>query len=173
MTYLPALLAVGLILWRNRRPMPRRVRLGAMWIMPAILTLGAVAVLATTRLPPPLVFAAFAAAAAAGGAIGWLRARHMAFSVDRETGTVTSVATPVGTYLIIGLFVLRFGLKLIFPEMQGAGAAGPGHPVTQSALWWTDGGLLFAAGMIWGRAVTTWLRAKPLLDAHRAGEAAG
>lgn len=170
LTYLAPLIAVALILWRGYRAKPSNVRLGRMWIMPVILTLLTLYVVSLAKAPPLLIDAAFLGAALLGGAVGWLRARHMALSVHPETGTLTSAATPLGTLLILALFALRYGLKLVFPEMNGASGT-PGH-VTQSALWWTDGGLLFAAGMIWGRAITVWLRARPLLDAHRAGNGA-
>jgi len=172
--YVVPLLVLALILRRAGRE--RTVKLGRLWVYPAILTLAAIATLASANVPSLLGLLGFAAALALGGGVGFLRSYHMQLSVNQETGNVTSKATPLGTILIAALFALRIGLKLMFPEMNAAdyGPSAPSahaiHP-NAAVLFWTDASLLFAVGMIWGRALTTYFRAKPLLDAHHAAKA--
>jgi hypothetical protein len=163
----PALVLV-IVLRRSLNAKPRKVRVGMLWFMPALITLATGMLLANSPMPNALALAGFAAALALGLSVGWLRARHMELAVDPDTGTVTSKATPIGTILVAALFVVRFGLKLAFPELN----AQPGAHPAGAALLWTDAGLLFSAGLVWGRAATTWLRARPLLDAHHAAKAA-
>ena len=166
--YVVPMIVLAIILRRSLNNKPRKVRLRSMWLMPALLSLGTASMLANSPMPGALVLAGFALALCVGLGLGWLRARHMAFSVDSETGVLTSTATPIGTMLVAGLFVLRFALKLAFPELS----TGPGGHPAGAALIWTDAGLLLSMGLVWGRAITTWLRARPLLSAHAASSGA-
>lgn len=169
--YIFPLIALVFIIRRGLKASARKVRLGRLWVFPALILVAVIATLGSGPKPPVLILLAFAAALAVGGLVGFLRTHHMRFSVDSETQSVTQTATPLGTIIIAGLFVLRFGLKLVFPELNGsggfAGAGGAGHHISTHVIYWTDGGLLFAAGMIWGRAVTTWVRAKAVLATHQ------
>lgn len=163
--YVVPVVVLALIARRTLNNKPRKVRLRTMWLMPALLSVAALSLFANSPAPGVLVLCGFLLALAIGSVLGWLRARHMALSVETETGVLTSTATPVGMMLIGGLVIVRFALKLIFPEMS----AQPGDHPAGAALLWTDAGLLFSLGLVWGRAVTTWLRARPLLSAHAAG----
>jgi len=168
--YAVPLAVLALILWRGIKAKPRKVSLRRIWIRPVVAIVAIGAVLTTAPLPGPLAIAGMGAGLMAGLGAGWLRARHMAFTVDSETGTLTSTATPIGTILVVVLFAARFLLKLAFPQMAHVNT---GHHISANALLWTDIGLLFSAGMVWGRAITMWLRARPLLEAHRAGSVGG
>lgn len=163
--YVVPLIALAIISRRSFRNKPRKVRLRTLWFMPVLLALATASLLASSPAPALFAGAGFAAALVLGLSLGWLRARHMALSVDPATGVLTSLATPIGTMLIAGLIVVRFALKLAFPELS----AQPGAQPAGAALMWTDTGMLFSLGLVWGRAVTTWLRARPLLSAHAAG----
>lgn len=167
--YIVPLLVLALIVRRGLRAKPSKVRLRSMWFMPVVIALATASLLGSTPMPSMLALAGFVGAFAGGLGAGWLRARHMAFSVDPEKGTLTSTATPIGTMLVAVLFVVRFALKLMFPELN---AAPHGHPGATAVLW-TDAGLLFSMGLVWGRVVTTWIRARPLLTAHHAAKAGG
>lgn len=170
--YVIPLIALAFILRRGVKAKPRKVRLGRIWLFPALMMLAVAATLGSGPKPPGLVILAFAGALALGGLVGFLRTHHMVFSVDDETRSVTQTATPLGTIIIAGLFILRFGLKLVFPELNGSagfGSSGAASThISAHMVYWTDGGLLFAAAMIWGRAVTTWTRARAALSAHQA-----
>lgn len=167
--YVVPLVVLTFILRRGLRAKPRKVRLAMLWLMPVLIALGTAALLANSPMPDMLAFAGFMAALAVGLSLGWLRARHMELAVDEMSGTVTSKATPIGTMLVAALFVVRFALKLAFPELNTQ----PGAHPAGAALLWTDAALLFSAGLVWGRAVTTWLRARPLLAAHHAAKVRG
>ncbi len=156
------LLIVALILRRSMST--RKVRVNLMWIRPAVLLVLAGVTLAASPMPGPIALAAFVAAAVVGAGFGYLRARHLELSVDPATGTVTSKSTPIGTILIVGLVVLRLGLKYAFPEM----GAQPGGHLAAQAVVWTEGALIFSVAMVAAQAVMTWQRTQPLLAEHAA-----
>ena len=163
------LLVVGLIVRRGIKAKPRKVRMRSMWILPIVIAIATWSTLADAPPSGILNSVLFSVALAAGLALGWLRARHLAFFVDPQTGRVTSKATPIGTILVAALISLRVVLKIAVPGLS----AGTGHHAAAGALLWTGAGLLFSTGLVWGRAVTTRLRVRPLIEAHRAGAAAG
>lgn len=160
--YIVPLLAVVLIARRSGRA--QKVRLGAMWIRPAILALITVAALLSAPMPNLLVVAAFAAAALVGAALGYLRASHLHLSIDPQTGEVTSRATMIGTILILALFAARFGARLAFPA---SGAPGHGHAGGE-IMQWTDGMLVFMVAMFAAQTAWIWNRTRPLLAEHAA-----
>lgn len=170
--YAIPLLVLFFIIRRGIKASSRKVRLNRLWVFPAFITLAAIFTLASTPLPPDLVLLAFAGALGLGGLVGFLRTHHMAFSVDDETQSVMQTATPLGTIIIAMLFIIRFGLKLVFPELNGPssfdGSGGADQHISTHMIYWTDGGLLFAAGMIWAAALTSWVRARAVLADHRA-----
>src|SRR6185312_10019133 len=118
------------------------------------------------------------AALAAGLVIGFLSAHHQEFAVDYDTGVITSKATPIGTIVVLALFAAKFGLKFILPDVNGSPFSAmsyvPGSPLPSaphggpaSVMGWTDAGIILSAAMLFARAFTTWLRAQPLIHAHR------
>jgi hypothetical protein len=157
------LLVVALILRRSMGT--RKVRVQLMWIRPAILVILACVTLAASPMPGPIALAAFVAAALVGGGVGYFRARHLELSIDPETGAVSSKSTPIGTILIVGLVVLRIGLRYVFPEMGGTQQGG--HLAAEAVLW-TDGALIFSAAMLVTQAIVIWQRTRPLLAGHAA-----
>lgn len=171
--YVVPLLVIILVARRLITNPARKVRVGGLWIMPLIVLAATIATLVMMPKPPLFWIAGYALAAVLGGSVGFLTSHHQEFSLDYDTGTITSKATPLGTILIGALFALRFGLKMIFPQLGGGagyGAYSGGHPLHPSAdvLAWTDAGLIFSTGILIARAATTYFRARPLLEAHKA-----
>jgi hypothetical protein len=162
--YIVPLLIAALIIRRSSRT--QKLRLGRMWIRPAILVLMAGGALAVGPLPGPFVLAAFVAAAGIGGGLGYLLAHHQHLSIDDDTGHISSRASTIGVALILALFAIRFGAKLVFPEL-----AHPGHAGQQVVLI-TDGLLIFTVAVFVTQAVALWQRTRPLLAAHAARKAA-
>lgn len=172
--YLAPLLVIVLVGRRLLRNAPRKIKPWRVFIGPAIVAAAVIATFAVTPLPGPLWLAGFVVALAAGGAIGFLTTHHQEFGFDPETGDIISRATPIGMMLVAGFFVVRFGLKFV---MSGGNPYGPQnyqadlHP-TMTALAWTDMGIVFSLGLVIARAVTTWVRARPLLAQRAAAKAA-
>ncbi len=170
--YLVPVLVIALMARRIIRNPPRKVRIRSLWIAPSIALFGTGATLAMAPMPQLFWIAGFAAAAALGGAIGFLTSHHQEFSIDYDTGTITSRATPLGLILFAGLFAIRYGLKIAFPQMNGGGyGAQMAHP-SGDVLAWTDAGLIFSTAMLLSRAATTYLRVRPLIEAHKTHKAA-
>jgi hypothetical protein len=173
--YLAPLLVIALVGRRLIRNAPRKVKPWRVFIGPLIVIAAVIATFAMTPLPGPLWIAGFVVALAAGGAIGFLTTHHQEFALDPETGEITSRATPIGLLLVGGFFIVRFGLKFV---MSGGNPYGPQnyqpdlHP-TMTAIAWTDVGIMFALGLVIARAVTTWLRARPLIAQRAEAKAAG
>src|ERR1700691_4044675 len=115
--YLVPILVIGLMARRLIRNAPRKVKVNRMFILPTIAAVGTIATLATRRTPALCWIAGFVIAALLGAGIGFLTTHHQEFALDTDTGEITSRATPVGTILIVALFALRFGLKLVFPQL--------------------------------------------------------
>jgi len=163
--YLGPVLIVALVARRLIRNAPQKVKPSRLFIAPAIIVLAVAVTFAMTPLPGPLWIAGFALALAAGGIAGYLMTHHQEFSIDYETGEITSRATPIGLILVGGLFAVRFGLKYV---TNGGNPYGPPnlHP-SATAIGWTDMGIMFALGLVLARAATTWLRTRPLIAAHK------
>ncbi|HVZ91498.1 MAG TPA: hypothetical protein VG843_07590 [Rhizomicrobium sp.] len=167
--YLFPLLIVVLIARRALSAQtPRRVRTSRLWIGPVYLAVGMVLVLATSPMPNLFGALLFVAGAAAGAVVGYLRALHQEFSIEADTGNVMSKATPLGSILFLGLFVVRFGLNSWFR----AGSA-PGSLQARSAeiVLYTDTMLFFAFAMVTVSAWEVWRRTRPLVAAHKAAQA--
>ncbi len=171
--YLVPLLVVALMARRIIRNPPRKVRIASLWVAPMIALLGTGTTLAMAPMPQLFWIVGFAAAAALGGTIGFLTSHHQEFSIDYETGTITSRATPIGLILFAGLFAVRYALRFAFPQMSGGYAyGGPMVHPSADVLAWTDAGLIFSTAMLLARAATTFLRTRPLIEAHKAQKAA-
>lgn len=166
--YIGPILIVALVARRLIKNAPRKVSLRGMLIFPVVALIGTGVTLAYSPPPPLFWIVGYVVALALGAGVGFLTTHHQEFSID-ENGAITSRATPIGTMLIGGLFVVRYGLRMVFPQMNGA--APGGHP-SADVLAWTDAGLIFACAMLIARAATTWFHAKPLIDAHKASGAA-
>ena len=168
--YLIPILVLGLIAWRAKKSMAgRAVKPSQLWIRPLIIAVVMLLVFATSPMPAPLGFAFFIVAAAAGIGVGYFLARHQEFSIDPVTGRITSRTSPLGVILFVGLFALRYVIKLAI-----TGGQAPDKMMAHSAQFvlYTDIGLFFALGVVAAQAWETWRRIKPLAAAHAAAQAA-
>ena len=167
--YLVPLLVIGLVLLRLIRNAPKRVKASRLYVLPSLLAIGVGFTLAQSGFPPVVWLLGYVLAAVLGGGVGYLTARHREFTLDPETGEISSRATPIGTIIFAILFAARFGLKMLFPELNGSGFSAPaasGHPA-QHLIGWTDAGLIFSTAMVMGTAATTWLRTRPLVASRQ------
>jgi hypothetical protein len=168
--YLALLLVVALVALRLIRNTPQKVKPSRLFITPLLLVVATYFTLRQSPAPGALWLLVDAGAALAGAGVGWLTARHRAFTLDVETGEVMSRATPVGTAIFGAVFAVRFGLKLAFPQMQAGHAYPPAgahfHP-GPSAIGWADAGLVFSAAMLIATAAAIWLRTRPLVEQQR------
>jgi len=172
--FLAPLLVVALVALRLIRNKPQKVKPGRLFITPLLLV---VATYLTLRQAPgsgALWLLVDAAAALAGAGVGWLSARHRAFTLDADTGEIMSRTTPIGTIVFGAVFAVRFGLKMAFPQLNGARAYAPAganfHPAA-SAIGWTDAGLVFSVAMVTARAATIWLHTGHLVEERDARKA--
>jgi hypothetical protein len=159
--YVIPLLLVVLILRRSGRP--RGVNPKRMWISPLIFSTLALSALVAEPFPGFLALLAFLAAAVLGAGLGYLRALHQNLTIDPKTGKISSQATTLGSFLILALFVVRFGLKLAFPGVASHGHTGADVTLGTSIL------LVFTVAMMVTQTVLIWSRTRPLLAAHAAG----
>jgi hypothetical protein len=169
--YVGPLLVVALVARRLIKNTPRKVKPIRLFITPALLGAVALLTLSRTGLPSLLWAAIDIVAAVLGAGVGYLSARHREFALDTDTGEIMGRATPLGTIIFAALFAVRFGLKLVFPQLNGGQAyTTPGahlHPAA-SAIGWADAGLVFSTALLLSMAATTWLRTRHLMAEQRA-----
>lgn len=102
------LLAVVLRIRRIGRM--QRLRLGTLWVVPAII-LGLAAMIFWQFPPVGLDWLWIGTGFAAGGAMGWWRGRFVAISLDPATGHMMQRSSP-GALLFLGLlFAVRWALR--------------------------------------------------------------
>jgi hypothetical protein len=163
--YIVPLLVAALLIRRSMQA--RKVNTSRMWIRPIALLLMLAGALAYAPMPGVIAIAAFLAAAVAGVAAGGYMASHQHLSIDEATGHVSSRSSTIGTLLVLGLFAIRFGAKLVFPEL-----ANPGHShsvMTQAA----NGLLIFTVAVLITQTLSIWRRTQPLIAAHAARKLSG
>jgi hypothetical protein len=177
--YIVPLIVVVILARRLMRNKPQKVKTGRLFVLPGIVVVATLLTLYATGIPGLLWIGVDVVALIGGAAVGFLSAHHQEFALDYETGEITSKATPIGAALVVALFAVRFGLKLLMPDVAGSPTAvtsyTPGNPLPQvpahasgALLGWTDAGIVFSAALMMARAATTYLRAQPLLAEHKA-----
>ena len=161
--YIVPLIAAVIIIRRSMQA--RKVNTGRMWVRPVALLLILGLALGSEPMPGVIAIAGFVFAAVAGTALGVYMASHQRLTIDEKTGHISSRTSTIGTALVLGLFAIRFGAKLVFPEL-----AHPGHSaMTQGA----DGLLIFTVAVLIAQTVSVWRRAQPMKEAHAARKLAG
>ena len=166
----PAIIVIVVVRRLLRAQEPKRIRPGLLWIQPAILFGGMIALFAATPIQlSPLAIAIFAVGAIAGAAVGYFRALHQEFSIEPKTGNVMSKATPLGSILFLGIFLVRFGMNT---WMKGGQEADVHHPPSATVMLYTDATLFFAFAMVAATAFEVYRRTRPLVVEHRAANAA-
>ncbi len=159
----------AVLIWRlSRQQKGRPVKPSRLWIRPAII--GALLALAFLHPPAitPLSLEIFAAAAVLGLGFGYFLARHQHFTLDPETGKITSKMSPFGMMLFVGLFAARTIFRLVT-----TGGQAPDKLMAHSdqILLYTDAGLFFVFALVSAQAWEIWRRTKPMLDEHAARQA--
>ena len=111
---LPMLIAVAIIALRAPRMMqPRRFRPAALWIGPALMLILAGMLLAVRPMPSAAHIAGIVVAFVLGCGLGFARAKLVRVAFDPQTGMITQRGTPFGILLLVGLLVLRSGVRLV------------------------------------------------------------
>jgi hypothetical protein len=132
----------------------RPLKLGGLWIVPALYLL--VAAVMFAELPPKgWVAVATIACAAVGAAVGWQRGKMMHIHVDPETHALNQRASPAAMMFLVLLIFVRMAARGLVP--QGS--------VSPAML--TDPLIAFALGMFTLQRVEMYLRARRLLEEAR------
>jgi len=152
--YLIALFALAMVVRRSLRG--QRLRVDRLWIIPVLLVLAAALTIAQSPPTDPATILALAFAALVGVAVGWQRGRLTRISLDPATGILTSQASPTAVMLIVALFAIRFGLKMLLAQSSIHSAQAVGA---------TDALLLFGVGMIAVARIEMWIRCRRLMAA--------
>ena len=155
------LVVVALVILRNSRA--RRLRIESLWISPVIILALVALSLSQQGLPSPLMLGIDIAALAAGSLLGWWRARFTKITVDPATHQLTSQASPIGMLVILGIFALRYGVRMYAGQNTGA--------MGVSAVAIADAALVISVGLVCAQRLEIALRATRLLNEARAGAA--
>ncbi|MBV9550192.1 MAG: DUF1453 family protein [Alphaproteobacteria bacterium] len=157
-----AIIAVVFLLRARRVGKPQPLKLGLLWLRPALLLLACAAIL---FLPPrpgaaPLVltpqdWVVLAFAALAGAIGGWQLGRTMAIEVYPEDGTLMVTTSPVGLLVLAALVISRTVAR------SEAGLAGANWPLNPTVI--VDALIVFTAAMFTVRSVEMYLRAKKVM----------
>lgn len=150
----PLAIILAILAVRNSRPRPLRIE--RLWIRPVIfIVLMGAALTATAPEPSVENIGLLVAALLVGGAMGWLRGRSMLIHVHPETHELSARASPLGLVFIVGLLLVRYGLR---------GAAFEGASFLHlSIIAIADAFVLLAVGMMVVQGLEMWLRARRLL----------
>lgn len=154
MTIVIPLVVIGLIILRSSRA--RRLRIETLWIAPVLVAVMIGLSLSQEGAFTPLSVGVELAGLVIGALIGWWRARFTHIEIDQQTHQLTSRASPLGMLIILGVFALRYALRMYAAE--GAG---------QYGLLATDALLAMTVGLVCAQRLEIFTRATRLLAAHR------
>ena len=160
-SYIASALVIAVVLaFRFRRlSRARPLKLERLWIVPLILFL--IAGLTLYQLPPhPGDWPWLILALAMGSGLGWLRGSLMKVEVDPQTHAMNMRTSPAAMIFIVGLLVVRMGLRTTLAENAAAWRLSP-------ALI-TDALLLLAVGLIAVQRIEIFIRASRLLREAKA-----
>jgi hypothetical protein len=160
--YLIAAVIVVLVLSFRLRRMKRSVPLKVerLWIVPAILTAAAGITLA--QFPLKWLDGIWLAVAfVIGGVLGWQRGRLMNIVMNPADRTLTRQATPLAIYFLVGLVVIRLGLR--------AGLGMEARSWGLSPAFINDVFVIFGTGLFIAQALEMGIRARRVLAAASTG----
>jgi hypothetical protein len=161
-TYLIPLIVFAIVILRNSQA--RRLRVETLWIAPVMILVLVGLSLSQAGVPTAGMMAIYLLALGLGAALGWWRARFTTIAVDPETHQLTSRASPIGMIVVLGIFAIRYGLRMY--ALQDAETL---HmPVNAVA----DAALVLTVGLVCAQRLEIALRASRLLAAARAARAA-
>ncbi|MGI4730793.1 MAG: CcdC protein domain-containing protein [Janthinobacterium lividum] len=150
--YLIPIVVIAIVFAFRARRMSRSrpLKLGQLWIVPAIYAL--VVVAAFVANPPHATgWAAALVGLVLGCGLGWWRGKTIAIDVDPVTGTLSQKASPLGMLLLLALVALK----------SAAQAGGRAAHLDVGVL--TDGALALALGTFTTMRVEMYLRARRVL----------
>lgn len=147
----------------TRARQQRRLRLEWLWITPVILIVLAGFLLWQFR-PQGLEWLWLTVIFGIGGAIGWWRGRMMTITVDPVTHDLNQQASPAAMFLLVGLVVIRMGLRTVLTEEASV--------LHLTVNFITDAFVILAIGLLTVTRLEMFLRARKLLDEARALKAA-
>jgi hypothetical protein len=153
------LVVIALVILRNSRA--RRLRIESLWISPVMILAIVGLTFSQQGMPSPLMLGVDIAALVAGAGLGWWRARFTTITVDPETHQLTSQASALGMLVILGVFGLRFAVRMY--ATQSASTLG----VSANAI--ADAALVISVGLVCAQRLEIALRATRLLNEARAG----
>lgn len=106
--YLIPIVVIGIVFAFRARRMSRSrpLKLGQLWIVPAIYAV-VVAASFVANPPGPLGWAAALVGLALGGVLGWYRGTTIAIAVDPATRTLSQRASPLGILLLLALVAVK------------------------------------------------------------------
>jgi hypothetical protein len=161
-SYLIPLIVVAMVILRNSRA--RRLRVETLWIAPLLILVLVGLALSQEGMPTPGFMAIDLLALGLGALLGWWRARFTYISVDPVTHQLTSRASPIGMLVVLGIFAIRYALRVY--AVQNAGTL---HvPVAAVA----DAALVISVGLVCAQRLEIALRASRLLAEARAATTA-
>jgi membrane protein CcdC involved in cytochrome C biogenesis len=151
------IIVVVMALRMRRMGKMRPLKLGSLWIVPALYLV--VAALMFWQLPPTgWVAIASAIGLAIGAAVGWQRGKMMHIHVDPETHALNQKASPAAMMFLVALIVVRSLARNIL-----------GQESNVSPAMLTDPLIAFALAMFTLTRLEMYLRAKRLLEEARCG----
>lgn len=145
-----AVIAIVFAFRARRMSRSRPLKLGQLWIVPAIYAV-VVAMAFAANPPGPLGWAAALAGLALGGVLGWYRGKTIAIAVDPATRTLSQRASPLGMLILLALVAVK----------SAAQAGGRAAHLDVTVL--TDALLGLALGTFAVMRVEMYLRAKRVL----------
>lgn len=156
--YVITAVIVSLVLFLRFRSMKgaRPLKLGMLWLVPALYALVTVSVLYQS-MPRSMEWLYLALALVAGGVVGWRRGALMRISVDPDTQVLNQQASPAAMLFILVIIVIRQGLRMEASQM-GFNAA-----FLTGLLFLTDLLVVFAFGLLSTTRLEMFLRARRLL----------
>jgi len=171
---LPLALIALIVLRRAGRE--KTVRVERLWVTPLLSLIAVAMTLGQEPVPGIAAIAIMTVGAVVGVGSGYLRALHLELNID-DKGKVTSKATPIGTYLVAGFFLLRFALNY---AINGGWQPGPPrfvNPIQNGGggvLRLADSALLFSTAMMVSKRAEMWKRARALVkDRQPKGDVPG
>jgi membrane protein CcdC involved in cytochrome C biogenesis len=151
------IIVVVMALRMRRMGKMRPLKLGSLWIVPALYLV--VAALMFWQLPPTgWVAIASAIGLAIGAAVGWQRGKMMHIHVDPQTHALNQKASPAAMMFLVALIVVRSLARNIL-----------GQESNVSPAMLTDPLIAFALAMFTLTRLEMYLRAKRLLEEARCG----
>ena len=164
------MLVIGLRIWRATRE--QRIKVGSMWIAPAIFLALTIWALVFDGFTTPVDVALALGLLVVGGAIGWYQGTHTTVRIDRAAHVMYTKAKPIGAAIfvaVIGARLLIRGTSILPAIQNGSVAAGtvPMPPKGDLASQLSALLLALALGVILGLRV--YLLRKYQLDAPADG----